>query len=67
MSSGVEIRVNWVISHPVFVPSGEEGFRHAHWIVLKVIKFNLKRRMFGRLLKFNKSFFFGYDLHTLCS
>ena len=67
MSCGVEIRVNRVISHPVFVPSGKEGFRHAHRIIFKVIKFNLKRSMFGCLLEFNNSFFFGYNLHTLCS
>ena len=67
MSCGVEVRVNRFISHPVFVPSVEKGFRHTYWIVLKVIKFDLNRRMFGHLLEFNNSFFFGYYLHTLCS
>ena len=66
MSCGVEISVDRVVSHPVFVPSGEEGFRHVHRIKLKVIKFD-KGSMLGCMLKFNNSFFFGYNLYTLFS
>ena len=67
MLCGVEIRVDRVISHPIFIPSRKKGFRHVHRIKLKVIKFNLKGCLFWCMLEFNNSFFLGDNLHTLCS
>ena len=65
MLCGIEIRIDRVVSHPVFIPSRKKGIRHVHRIKLKVIKFNLKGCSFRCMMEFNNSFFLGDNLHTL--